>query len=251
MKSKKNADHFLFYADTIEKDVAYLDNEEGRHAMAVLRFCAGDQIRVTDGKGSVYECTIAEKSADRVSVTVHNALIVKKPETEINMYVGLCDKDKFEDLTEQCSALGARKITPLICRYCQNPWWQQWDKHSARIRKKLIAGIKQSHNPWLTQCESPIGFAEALCLDEKSFLLFADADGTPLLALSNRIVQSTAPAISCYIGPPGGFCDEEISSLQKFGIPVSLSAFRLRTELAAAVMCGTAAMMANANPRVV
>lgn len=226
----------------MENGVAYLDNEEGRHATAALRFCIGDDIIVTDGKGAVYECTIAEADnvSGLVSATVRSTECREKPGCEIIMYIGLCDRDKFEDLAEQCSALGAKKIVPLICRYCQNPWWQQWDKHEIRLRKKIIAGVKQSHNPWLTQCEKPVPFTEALCQCTQSLVLCADANGVPLLSVSNQIQQ--AQEISCFIGPPGGFAEDELAALYKCGIGVSLSKNRLRTELAATVMCSSVKM---------
>jgi 16S rRNA (uracil1498-N3)-methyltransferase len=241
MKSKE---HHLFFASRIENNVAYLDIEESRHAMSVLRFSSGDTLMVTDGRGTIYECRITSGAPDAQSVTVMSTTSAQRPRCAVRMFVGMCDRDKFEELCENCAALGADLIVPLVCRFSQKAWWNAWDKHADRIHKKLVAGIKQSRNPWLPVCAQPTAFSDAFSKAEASLIIAADENGGQVVEVLDRIKQ--AAAVSCFIGPPGGFSPDELSALKNADAAfVSLSANRLRTELAAVVLCGAVTMMTS------
>jgi 16S rRNA (uracil1498-N3)-methyltransferase len=229
-------DHNLFFASRVENGFAFLDSEESRHALSVLRLSNGDALAVTDGRGAVYDCTVQERVSETLSAEILLTKRIPRPQPSVSMFVGMCDRDRFEELAENCAALGADRIVPLVCRFCQKPWWSAWDKHSQRIRKKLVAGIKQSHNPWLPLVTEPAAFSDALSQTEPSLVLAADAGGKQVFEIVDKIKQSRA--VSCFVGPPGGFSPEEFETLKKAGATlVSLSANRLRTELAAVVLC--------------
>jgi 16S rRNA (uracil1498-N3)-methyltransferase len=239
-------DHNLFFASSIEDGIAYLDNDEGRHAMSVFRLAAGDTMQVTDGKGALHECRIQARTPGALNCEIVSTKQVPKPRPVVRMCIGICDRDRFEECAENCAALGADRIVPLVCRFGQKPWWDAWDKHAQRINKKLIAGIKQSHNPWLPALDRPTAFADALSAAvstaDASVIMIADATGEPFLQLVDAIQK--AATVSCFVGPPGGFSQEELDILKKANARfVSLSKNRLRTELAAAMLCGAVTMM--------
>jgi 16S rRNA (uracil1498-N3)-methyltransferase len=232
-----SSDHNLFFASRVENGIAYLDSEESRHAMSVLRFSEGDTIPVTDGKGAVYECKITTRETDTLSGAIASTKLVPRPHFAVRMFVGICDRDKFEELAENCAALGAEQLVPLVCRFCQKPWWNAWDKHAVRIWKKLVSGITQSRNPWLPLLAGPTELSGSLSAAGASFVIVAEAGGEQLFNMADKLKQATA--VSCFVGPPGGFSPEELDALKNAGAAfVSLSANRLRTELAATVLCG-------------
>ena len=105
-----SCDHNLFYASRVEHGIAYLDNEESRHAMSVLRLSRGDAIQVTDGRGAVYGCRVQERTSSTLSAEIVSTNQVPKPRCSVHMFIGLCDRDKFEDLAENLSALGAGSL---------------------------------------------------------------------------------------------------------------------------------------------
>jgi RsmE family RNA methyltransferase len=70
-----------------------------------------------------------------------------------------------------------------------------------------------------------------------SLVLLADENGAFFTDVIDRI--KNAEAVSCFVGPPGGFSPKEIDQLKSAGVMfVSLSKNRLRTELAAVLLCG-------------
>jgi len=241
-----SSEHHLFFASRIENDTVFLDIDESRHARSVLRFSAGETMFVGDGNGAVHECRIAAQSSGLVSGSIASTKAFSKPACTINLFVGLCDRDKFEGMAEDLAALGAAMIVPMLCRYSQKPWWNEWDKHALRVHKKLVAGIKQSRNPWLPRCTSPMEFSDVFPQTESTFIIAAEARAGRFTDACDKI--KLARAISCFIGPPGGFAPDELEKLKAAGaVFVSLSEYRLRTELAAVSLCSAIRMACAAS----
>ena len=234
--------HFLFYSSRVENGTALLDKEECRHAFSVLRHSPGETMRITDGKGSFYECTIREQSSEGAQCAVIKTIPAPAPKKNVSVYAGLPEKEAFGELCESLAALGASRVIPLECDYCQDRWWLAWEKHGQRFLKKMIAGIKQAKSAWLPHLSTPQPLAGALNEGAGALMLAADDSGVPFIDVIDRI--KNAADVSCFVGPPGGFSPGEIAGLKSAGVIfVSLSSNRLRTELAATVLCGMIASL--------
>jgi 16S rRNA (uracil1498-N3)-methyltransferase len=231
------SDHFLFFSSRVENGAAFIDKEECRHAFSVLRSAPGGTLRITDGKGSIYECTVREQSSDGTWFPVVKTISAPAPKKNVSVYAGLPEKDTFGELCESLAALGAANIFPLECEYCQDQWWQAWEKHSGRFLKKMIAGVKQAKSAWLPHLSAPQPLEGALAAGRGALMLAADETGVPFTDVIDRI--KNAANVSCFVGPPGGFSPKEIDQLKSAGLVfISISKNRLRTELAALVLCG-------------
>lgn len=204
---------------------------------SVLRRASGETIQITDGNGSIYECSIHEKTPDGTRCVVVKTIPAPAPKKNVSVYAGLPEKEAFGELCESLAALGASRVIPLECDYCQDRWWLAWEKHAARFTKKMIAGIKQAKSAWLPHLSAPQPLAGALGAGNGVLMLAADESGVPFIDVIDRI--KNAADISCFIGPPGGFSPKETDQLKSAGaVFVSLSQNRLRTEVAAVILCG-------------
>jgi 16S rRNA (uracil1498-N3)-methyltransferase len=231
------SNHFLFYSSRVENGEIILDKEESRHAFSVLKRAAGETIQITNGKGSIYECTVHEKTPDGTRCTVVKTIPVPAPQKKVSLLVGLPEKEAFGELCESLAALGVSEIIPVECEYCQEQWWRAWEKQSGRLEKKMIAGIKQAKSAWLPNCKPPGTLKAGVEACKGSVMILADENGAPFPNVLDRI--KNAAAVSCFVGPPGGFSPREIDALKSAGsISVSLAKNRLRTELAAIILCG-------------
>jgi 16S rRNA (uracil1498-N3)-methyltransferase len=232
----RTADHHLFFSATILGDRITLNADETRHAASVLRCKPGDPLRVTDGKGVIYNCKAATVEKDEIIASIVSRDPLPPPVPEVTCFIGLPERDAFEVALENLAPLGVSTIVPVICGFSQKPWWKpSWDVHRIRFQKKVVAGIKQSLNPWMPVLEEPLGFSEAI--NQCGMLSFCgDHEG---IALSEVLAKKNqAETMSCFIGPPGGFTSEERSALKKKSVIfVKLSSYRLRSELAATVLC--------------
>jgi 16S rRNA (uracil1498-N3)-methyltransferase len=234
----KKSEHQLFFSSDINKDRVVLDADEMHHARNVLRFGSGDLIFVTDGKGTIYSCRTNKQAPESTALVVVDKKQCSRQSPEISLFVGLPERDAFESLLDNITALEVSRIVPVICDYCQKSWWDEshWEKYLIRFNRILISAIKQSHNPFLPMMEKPIDFSAALDKIEGTCLV-ADQNGS---GLSTRLeTAGYFSTCSCYVGPPGGFSPEEMETLVRIGgIKVKVAEYRLRTELAATVLVG-------------
>jgi 16S rRNA (uracil1498-N3)-methyltransferase len=229
--------HFLFYSAGIRNGEVFLDKEESRHVFSVLRGSEGETIQVTDGAGFVYKCEIAQRLTDGARCVVLKTEAESRSLPAVRVCVGLPDKETFLELSQTLAALGAAEIIPLQCDFCQDQWWSAWEKQAQRITKKMIAGIKQAKSARLPHCLPPMFFDKAVNDYKSPIIIVADENGRDLVGIADAC--KAADTVSCFVGPPGGFSPEEISRLESAGaIFVSLSKNRLRTELAAVLLCG-------------
>lgn len=233
----KIIDHFLFFSDKINDDTLILDKDETTHALSVLRIRIGDSIFVTDGKGTIYFCSYSSLVSNCCLLK-----IIKKKKQEstlphLNVFVGLPEKESFESVLTALVPLGVMSITPIVCKYCQKKWWsKKWDKHTMRFQKKMIVATKQSWNAWIPILNEPVSINSAVSMANETIIV-ADEKGAPFVSINKNLIKPKA--LSCFIGPPGGFSDDELSNLQKAGgLFTKISKHRLRTELAVTVMVG-------------
>lgn len=104
----------LFYQPLIPEGIFFLDPEESRHCVKVLRRKSGDAIRVTDGKGFFYDVVISKADARQCSFDIRN-----KTQANINKYTihiaisPTKNTDRIEWFVEKAVELGIDKLTFL------------------------------------------------------------------------------------------------------------------------------------------
>jgi len=224
-------DHFLFYAVKASNNTVILDENDTRHAVKVLRLVHGDTFQVSCGDGIIHVCKLDVIQNSCASGIIIHSIPTDKITPEFNFFIGIPDKDAFESIVTDLTALGVNSITPLISSQCQKNWWEnKWGKHDERLRGKMIAAMKQSLYPYLPVLNKP------RILDQTCFInglcITADYDGSSGITLDPSI-----STINCFIGPPGGFSTDECDLFRQNGFSfLRLGQTRLRTELAATAM---------------
>ena len=226
--------HFLFFSDQISKEVLLLNSDEVAHLSQVLRFDIGDEIEVTNGKGMIYSCKIEKMKRDQALCSIISSRKEPAIDPQITLYVGIPDKERFDQICEMLPPLNTYKIVPVAMKNCTKNWWsKKWDKTAQRTERKVIASMKQSRNPYKTIVTEPLTFEEALDT-VASPLIFADAGGKKLA----HIFDTPPQELALFIGPPAGFSAEEVVQLKERGEVLDLGPYRMRTELAAVVAVG-------------
>ncbi len=238
MGMKQN--HYLFHADTVSGDMAWLDENESHHARHVLRIKEGDDISVTDGNGNVFSCKLDKTAGKRTRATILKQRRCPPPSRAVEVMIGLPAKNAFEDALKGLAALGVAGVVPVDCEHCRRKWWKnRWEKHHERLRRTIIAAAKQSLNPHFMALAAPLSLQEALENRSEEGLFYATEKGRLPGELFGSIELKKNARVTCIIGPPGGFSPTELSELEKKrASPLRLAQYRLRTELAAVVMAG-------------
>ena len=207
----------VFYTPDIQK-TNELPEEEAQHCTRVLRLSIGDEITLTDGKGSFYKAEITAATNKRCLVAIK--------ETTKNM-------DRNEWFAEKATEIGFDELTFLNCRFSERKVIK-----NERIEKILISAIKQSLKARLPKLNEMTDFNKFINQEFKGqkFIAHCYEGEKPLL---KDVLKAGEDAL-VLIGPEGDFSEGEVEKAIEQGFtPISLGKSRLRTETAALVACHT------------
>jgi len=222
----------LFYCPGIDKGDDFLDREESRHCVKVLRKKTGDLIHITDGKGVFYQAQLTELNPRKCLFKVLSSESSKKNNYNIHIAIAPTKhSDRIEWFVEKAVEIGVDKIS-----FIQTSYSERKTINLDRIRKKAVSAMKQSVRSFLPELES---------MEKLSFFLNSEMGSHKYIAhLEGETTESLehlANPGNCYlilVGPEGGFSDEEISMVKnkQFKV-VKIGDHRLRTETAGIVAC--------------
>lgn len=217
----------LFYQPHIEEGSHYLDDEESRHAIKVLRLKQGDMVDLTDGKGNFYKARITDANHKKCYFEITNVYASGPNLTFRHIAIAPTKNlDRTEWFVEKAVELGVDRITFLHCEHSERKVLK-----TDRIVKKAIGAMKQSgqaHLPTIDELTSFKSFVKGVQSDLK-FIAYVDFENR------DELKESIAPGKSnlVLIGPEGDFSVNEVNMAVESGfIKVSLGKNRLRTETA-------------------
>ncbi len=223
---------YLFYTKNIEGDLAFLEDEEARHCVQVLRRKPGDAVSFVDGLGTFYEGNIIEVSKKSCVIQINDRK--SEPERGFRVHVAIAptkNNDRFEWFLEKATEIGIDEITPLRCEHAERKRIRL-----DRLEKILIAAMKQSLKATLPKLNELIDFADfiANAKADQQFIAHLGEEPTPHLQDACQPQRS----VLVLIGPEGDFSPAEIElALKSQYASVSLGDSRLRTETAGVVAC--------------
>ena len=222
----------LFYTPDILKNNE-LPEEEALHCIRVLRLSIGDEVMLTDGKGSFYKAAISACSNKRCLVKVLEQIPEEKAWIA-HIHLAMAptkNMDRIEWFAEKATEIGFDELTFLNCRYSERKVVK-----NERIEKILVSAVKQSLKASVPVLNEMIDFDKFISQDFKGqkFIAHCYPGEKPLL----KDLIRRGEDVLVLIGPEGDFSEEEVEKAIKSGFqPISLGRSRLRTETAALVAC--------------
>lgn len=224
----------LFYTPDISVNAELPEGEAG-HCIRVLRLGEGDEILLTDGKGSFYKATIRRAHPKHCEVVVRERW--RQPALwPFCLHIAVAPTkniDRMEWFAEKATEIGIDTITCLNCRFSERR-----EIKPARLEKILVSAMKQSQKATLPKLEAMTDFDAFVRLpfQGRKFIAHCEEGTKPTLKQSYRPGENAL----ILIGPEGDFCPEEIKLALANGFEaISLGSSRLRTETAALVACHT------------
>jgi 16S rRNA (uracil1498-N3)-methyltransferase len=224
---------FIFYQPAIVQGEYYLDHEESRHCVKVLRKQEGDLIRIADGQGHFYDAAISQANDKKCTFAITNE--VQVPKDDFHIHIALSptkNLDRTEWFVEKAVEIGVHQISFILCGNSERKVLKL-----DRLERKAISAMKQSQHAYLPEIHPLIRFQDFVkkqhAGSEKCIAYLGDEPGPQLInatkAQQNYIIL---------IGPEGDFSPEEVNMALKAGFKtVSLGNSRLRTETAGIVAC--------------
>ena len=164
----------LFFQDSITSPTTFLNEEESKHLVRVLRKKKGDQILLTDGKGMLYTCVLDQADPKKASLTV-----LSSKEADLDpFYIHLAiaptkSPDRMEWMVEKITEIGFHELTLLDTMHGERSFLK-----TDRLQKKIISACKQSIKWRTPKVNSSIKFNSFLKADSfpdyQKFIAYVD-----------------------------------------------------------------------------
>ena len=223
---------YFFDPQQIVGDTITIEGQAAHHMMHVLRMAPGDRVTLCDGAETDYTATIETIKKTQITFALSDKRpCLTEPAARIVLYQSMPKGDKMELIIQKCVELGVHKVIPVMASHCVV---RIKDTAKKVDRYQLIAesAAGQSMRGIVPQVSRAVPFEDAVNQMDNS--------GQTLVAHEQEdertLVDALAPAnvINIWIGPEGGFTNQEISLLKSHGATaVSLGQRILRTETAA------------------
>lgn len=234
---------YLFFVDRgdIGETEAKITGSDVNHIKNVLRMKPGDKVRISDGEALCYNCRIRafEEEAVRLELLSRDEDGTELP-ARIVLFQGLPKGDKMELVIQKNVELGAARIVPVATR--RSVVKLDGKKAEAKVRRWNAiseSAAKQSKRTVVPEVGPVLSFKEAVDLaadfDCKLFP-YENAEG---MERTREILSGVKPGmqIAVFIGPEGGFEEEEVAYAREKGfLPITLGRRILRTETAGFVL---------------
>jgi 16S rRNA (uracil1498-N3)-methyltransferase len=227
----------FFFVDDLNISAIVLAEDSSKHITQVLRKKIGDQILLTDGKGTKAITEITNDHRKHCEVKIISVEKENEPQQKITIAISLIkNTSRFEWFLEKATEIGVNEIIPLVCERTEREKFRY-----ERLNGILVSAMLQSQQCWLPLLHQPTEFKNIItkqsdkkfiahCLDEEKKSLSNE------LLNSSTTKQLNGSSQLILIGPEGDFTEKEIMlATQNNFQPVTLGHNRLRTETAALV----------------
>ncbi|WP_041589418.1 16S rRNA (uracil(1498)-N(3))-methyltransferase [Thermoanaerobacterium thermosaccharolyticum] len=229
---------FFVKNEDIKDGIARINGDDAHHIINVLRFKIGTKLIISNGKNQ-YIVTILdiENSSVILKIIEEYNQVVESP-INITLYQGLPKSDKMDLIIQKCTEIGIKKIVPVETEFSTIKIKEKNIYNKINRWKKIsLEASKQSGRSIVPDVLVPVGFKDALeSLNEFDLCLIPYEKETNMRLKDVLKKNFDAKNICVFIGPEGGFSENEIMAAIEYGaIPVTLGPRILRTETAGIV----------------
>ncbi|MDP4118180.1 MAG: 16S rRNA (uracil(1498)-N(3))-methyltransferase [Bacillota bacterium] len=226
---------FFVSQNMINGSSVTLSEEDSVHLARVLRACEGEEITICDDKGMEYDAVIdlINKKEVRAHITESRENITE-PKVRVVIFQGLPKGPKMEYIVQKCVEIGVHSIVPVeTSRVVVKLNEEKGKGKEERWNKIAVEAAKQSSRGVIPHVEPPISFEQAVARAKDFDLAIIPYENQGASDFKGFLRSKSPKTIGVYIGPEGGFEEDEIEIALRNGItPVSLGKRILRTETA-------------------
>ena len=220
----------LFYAPQLREE-QQLPEAEALHAIRALRTSVGDELLVTDGRGTLYETVVTTVDRRHCLVSITREEAWHKYWTA-NWSIAVAPTkniDRIEWMVEKMVEVGVDEIILLRTKHSERK-----HVHTERLERIVQSAMKQSQKALLPTLRTDVSAAELFAEARQSVRLIAhcrEGISPDRVTIDRAFVPGEDVLIA--IGPEGDFTTEEIEEALRTGfVPITLGESRLRTETA-------------------
>jgi 16S rRNA (uracil1498-N3)-methyltransferase len=205
----------------------------------VLRMRPGDPVVFLDNSGWAQRAELVTVDRDVVrGRVIEKWRLETEPGARITLCQGLLKGQKFDWVLQKGTELGIAAFVPVLASRCiVGSLNDVSDARVERWQKIIVAAAEQAGRARLPHLANAMLFANACESAARAGLALIPWEGERVLGLREALQQvPRSKEIHLFIGPEGGFTDEEVSVARDLGVTsVSLGPRILRAETAGLV----------------
>ena len=212
-----------------------------RRLATVLRLKRGDRLLLADGAGRDYEVELTAVSPrSAAAVVVAERPSPPEPSLELVLYQSTIRPQRFELVLEKGTELGVSRFVPMLSGRARvrtrGPAGEGGSQRLQRWLRIVTEAAEQSGRGRVPAVDPPVPFEEAVSSAPGLLLLPWEGERAQGLRSCLRSLGDKPEAVSLFIGPEGGFAEDEVRLARDAGcVPVSLGPRILRSETAGIV----------------
>ncbi len=233
--------HFFLDPHLISPNRVKFPEDITHQILTVLRMRSGDQVKVLDNRGLIYKVEIVFDPHQKnvYGKIIGKDIVTSEPNLKLALFFGLTSRDKVEWILQKGTEIGVSEFFPFISSRTLVQSTNISEKKKTRWERIIREAAEQANRGRLPSLTTPKSLEECLLTnsdhDGISLIAWEGADTKPV-SIKEILGQFDGSSISLFVGPEGGFSDEEIDSAKKAGCKViSLGERILRMETAAVV----------------
>lgn len=227
---------FFVEDEQVSEDSISIIGGDVNHIKNVLRMKCGEEIRISDKSGKSYFCHIEGMNDEEVLAHIDE---VDEKGTELTnkiyLFQGLPKNEKMELIIQKAVELGVFEIIPVAMRHCVVKLDEK--KASGKVaRWKAIAesAAKQSKRTVIPEVTMPLTYRQAMDKAASLDVILVPYENERGMEATRQVLSNIqqGESIGIFIGPEGGFSEDEITGLAAGAHRISLGRRILRTETA-------------------
>ena len=217
---------YQFFVDPsqilLDQKKVIITGDDVNHIKNVLRMKIGEEFNVSNGiDGKEYRCSVEKLGDDQILCTLR---FIKEDGVElpvkVTLFQGLPKADKMELIIQKAVELGVAEVVPVACKR-----WQGIAE----------AAAKQSKRGFIPQVREVMTYKDAIAYAKDMECKLIPYEMAEDMSHTREVLGGIKPEdrVAIFIGPEGGFEEEEIQAALTEGIePITLGKRILRTETA-------------------
>jgi len=235
---------FFVSQDNIDHNIAVIEGEEVKHIYKVLRLKEGEKVNINNCQGEEFLGEILDVNKNNVQVKLLEKLeINNESPIEVYLYQGFPKGPKMDIISQKCTELGVREITPVVTKRVLSSLGEinKDTKKLDRWNKIAFEACKQSKRTIIPIINDVIYFQELINqLKDMDLVVvpYENAEGYGIKQMINSL-KKEVKRVGIVIGPEGGFEESEIALLKDIDANIiTLGSRILRTETAGFLCLG-------------
>ena len=231
----------------LDDKTLYIDGEDVKHISKVLRYGQGDEIEVCDSNGHEYICRIESVDKTRIDLSIVDEVdINRESRIRVSLYQGVPKSTKMDIILQKLTEAGVDEIVLVNTkRSVVNIKGDKADKKFDRWERIIYEAAKQSKRGLIPKLRGILSFKEALEDMGKNDINICPYEVEKSLGIKEALQTGQVKKIlenkdevrvGIFIGPEGGFAEEENEMVKAAGIAsVAMGPRIFRTETASIV----------------